>query len=100
MQLSLRVYASSLAFILFVLTSSFAFGQTAVSTDFSDYAPGETVNITGTGFSPGETVTLQVLHVGETGDNATSGAHAPWSVVADDNGNFTATWTVPLDEDE
>ena len=34
------------------------------------------------------------------GDNETSGAHAPWTVMADPSGNFTATWVVPPDQDE
>src|SRR5437016_1933928 len=72
-----------------------------VTTDQADYPPGSTVYITGTGFAPGETVTCQVLHVDATvTDNDTSTAHQPWDVVADDSGNFSTTWYVPLDEDE
>lgn len=73
-----------------------------VQTDKGDYQPGEVAYITGSGFLAGETVTLQVLHVGEEGDNTTSpsGAHLPWNVVADPSGNISSSWQVPLDEDE
>src|SRR6266567_3136861 len=71
-----------------------------VTTDQSDYPPGGTVLITGSGFTPGETVTNQVLHIPDTGDNNTSTAHDPWTVTADDFGNFVTTWLVPFDQDE
>src|SRR5438552_10589123 len=77
-----------------------AFAQATVQTDKQDYSPGETVLITGPGFQPGESVKLQVLHDGVAGDNETSDAHAPWYVTADENGNISATWMVPNDEDE
>jgi len=71
-----------------------------VTTDRQDYHPGETVNISGTGFQPGETVSLQVLHADGLGDDLTSPAHQPWYVGADANGDLQATWIVPADEDE
>src|SRR5205823_12300444 len=71
-----------------------------VTTDKADYAPGETAYITGSGFTAGETVQCQVLHIPDTGDNNTSSAHLPWSVTADGNGSFSTTWDVPLDQDE
>jgi len=71
-----------------------------VTTDQSDYPPGGTVYITGSGFAPGETVTNQVLHIPDIADNVTSPAHQPWTVTADENGNFSTTWYVPLDQDE
>src|SRR5439155_6369053 len=64
------------------------------------YPPGATVTITGTGFTPGETVTLQVLHLDTNGDNDTSAAHQPWTVTADASGNISTTWLVPPDQDE
>ena len=75
--------------------------EATVQTDLLDYPPGATAYITGSGFTPGEWVTLQVLHVGE-GDDLTSptGAHAPWDVKADASGNISSEWLVPLDEDE
>ena len=75
--------------------------QTAtITTDKPDYMPGETVFIAGSGFASGETVTLQVLHYEVNGDNDTSSAHQPWDVEADASGNVSATWVVPLDQDE
>src|SRR5436309_1630155 len=47
-----------------------------------------------------QTVTCQVLHSPTGGDDATSPAHQPWSVTADDAGNISTTWSVPLDDDE
>jgi len=84
---------------LFFVSS--ALGQATVTTDQLDYPPGSIVYITGSGFAPGENVTLQVLHVGD-GDDTTSpsGAHAPWTVVTDSLGNVSSTWIVPFDEDE
>src|SRR5215471_12132142 len=69
-------------------------------TDKEDYAPGETVLIIGSGFLPQEFVTLQVLHADALGDNETSDAHAPWHTMADERGNISSTWRVPIDEDE
>src|ERR1035437_4942584 len=78
-----------------------AFAQTAtITTDKLDYPPGSVVTITGTGFQHEEPVKLQVLHFDINGDNDTSAAHKPWVVNADINGNVSATWTVPLDQDE
>ncbi len=77
-----------------------AFGQEpTVTLDQADldYAPGETVYITGTGWKPGEIVTLEI-------DNLTTpevdcgvynpGPHELWTTVADGNGNFSASWYV------
>ena len=90
-----------LSFFTILLTSVNVFSQTAtISTDQPDYPPGSTVIITGSGFQPGESVTLQVHHYDANGDNDTSPAHQPWTVTADANGNVSATWLVPADEDE
>jgi Ig-like domain-containing protein len=90
----------AISFFVCLFAINFAAAQTAtITTDQPDYPPGSTVILMGSGFAAGDTVRLQVLHVGD-GDNETSGAHAPWIVVADDNGNFTTTWIVPPDEDE
>ena len=43
------------------LSSSELYGFATIKTDRDDYAPGETVTMTGTGWEPGETVSL-VLH--------------------------------------
>ncbi len=71
-----------------------------VMTDRQDYHPGEVVNISGTGFEPGETISLRVVHAYGDGDDDTSPAHQPWYVSADLNGDFQSTWLVPADEDE
>src|SRR5262245_3003339 len=75
----------------------------AVWTNKPDYLPGETVTITGTGFQPGETVNLQVLHT--DGTLNTGPAHAPWQVTdggAGDpdgraDGTIQTTWVVDDD---
>src|SRR5438552_3757099 len=93
--------AAVLCALFFVqLISASALAQATVTTDQSDYPPGGTVYITGAGFAPGETVTNQVLHIPDIGDNNTSPAHQPWTVTADADGNFSTTWDVPFDEDE
>ena len=81
-------------------SGEFVFFVQSVTTDKEDYSPGQPVLISGSGFQAGESVTLQVLHEGTTGDNETSGAHAPWYTTADENGNIFSTWIVPVDEDE
>lgn len=84
-----------------VLTASGAQGDSAstsfaesadpvLTTDQSNYAPGATVQIAGSGFVPNETVTLQVVD-GLSG-LALAGA-SPWSATTDSDGSFTATWT-------
>ncbi len=74
------------------------FGQT-VTLDQADldYAPGETVYITGSGWHPGETVMLEVANL--TNPNVDCGPvnpqpHVSWITVADGAGNFTASWYV------
>ena len=89
------IHAYLMVFVILVCGAKIASAQT-VTTDQSDYAPGSTVNIAGTGFAPGETVQLQVLNVTDPTD--TGDEHAPWTVTADTNGNFTATWYVTDDE--
>ncbi|MGZ3953940.1 MAG: YDG domain-containing protein, partial [Flavisolibacter sp.] len=87
-----------LAIIFFAFSFS-AIAQATLHTDSSDYHPGSTVIITGSGFTPSETVVLQVTHVTD-GNNETSSAHTPWNVVADESGNIAAKWLVPVDQDE
>ncbi|HXU77487.1 MAG TPA: hypothetical protein VN794_13020, partial [Methylomirabilota bacterium] len=94
------VHFAWLVFSLFALFSSTAAFAQSVTTDQGDYPPGGTVYITGAGFAPGESVQCQVLHIPDTGDNNTSFAHLPWTVSADQAGNFATTWDVPFDQDE
>ena len=96
----LKLIACSFVTVLFMFSISMVNAQATLTTDATDYPPGGTVTLTGSGFWGGETVALQVLHVDSLGDNDSSDAHQPWDVVADDLGNFTATWLVPADEDE
>ncbi|MEL1241447.1 HYR domain-containing protein, partial [Flavobacterium flavipallidum] len=84
-----------IANLLFVNTS---FGQIVMLDQADlDYAPGETVYITGTGWHPGETVLLEVENLtNPTVDcgPVTPPPHETWTTVADENGNFTASWYV------
>jgi hypothetical protein len=64
-----------------VLNSSTA----TVTTDKVDYAPGQLVTMTGTGFQPNEAVTI-VLHEQQTGQ-----PDRTFTSVADSQGNFTNT---------
>jgi hypothetical protein len=90
--------------IVFVMTNLFfsnaAFGQEpSITLDQADldYAPGETVYITGSGWKPGETVTLEVSNL--TNPDVDCGPVSPephvlWTIVADGAGNFNASWYV------
>jgi hypothetical protein len=64
-----------------------------VQTDKDDYAPGETVTITGAGFSPNEGVDLLLEEDADI--------HEPvqWSVTADANGGFVDTSFSPEEHD-
>jgi len=67
-----------------------------VQTDKADYAPGETAQITGAGFAPGEEVTLQVIHTNGTDEGGAG--HSPWGVTADSAGGFSTWWYVDPDD--
>ena len=99
--MNLRLRSLLLTLFAIVLTSANTFSQTAtIATDALDYPPGSTAIITGAGFQPGETVTLQVLHYPTCCDDSTSASHQPWRVVADASGNVSSSWLVPGDQDE
>jgi trimeric autotransporter adhesin len=68
----------------------------SVNTDLLDYAPGATARVCGSGFRPGETVQLQVLHTDGTPN--TGQGHDPWPVVADTRGDFQTAWFVARDD--
>ncbi|MFV8347939.1 IPT/TIG domain-containing protein, partial [Flavobacterium sp. ZB4P13] len=70
---------------LFFASAAFGQLQATVTTDKDDYAPGEYVIITGTGWTPGETVTL---HFDETPKPATCLLSHDRTVVADAVGNI------------
>ncbi|HKH45238.1 MAG TPA: ExeM/NucH family extracellular endonuclease [Thermoanaerobaculia bacterium] len=75
--------------------SGLAQAQTApwLYTDRATYVAGDTVLITGRDFAPGE-VTLQVTHAGG-GDEPDMG-HEPQTVTVQDDGTFTAHWSLRL----
>src|SRR5215217_8429840 len=84
----------AITILLFLLTNA-SFAQT-LTTDKSDYAPGTTCTLTGSGFAAGEEVSLQVLHADGTPD--TGEDHDAWPITAGDDGGFTATWHVCTDD--
>jgi hypothetical protein len=66
-----------------------------INIDKQDYAPGETVQITGTGWQPGESVTLDVEHLSQPiPDYGTTNPYLPWTVTADASGEFSTIWYV------
>ncbi len=83
----------AIASILTVCTATAAFAQATVATDRADYAPGDTVLVTGTGWSPGEIVTLTF-----TRDPA-GPAPAVYTVTADPSGNILHHELAILPED-
>ncbi|HEY3044376.1 MAG TPA: kelch repeat-containing protein, partial [Vicinamibacterales bacterium] len=63
-------------------TGAELYGFATLKTDMQDYAPGETVTITGAGWEPGETVTMVLQEVPQTHEDRTLTA------TADDSGNI------------
>jgi Invasin, domain 3/Bacterial Ig-like domain (group 3) len=84
------------AFWLTLILAGKTFAQAGVTTDQTDYAPGSSVQITGSGFAPGENVQLQVVNL--TNPSDTGPEHDPWTVTSDINGNFITSWFVTSDE--
>jgi Prealbumin-like fold domain len=78
---------------LLLLSNTF---EASVFTDKPNYQPGETAVITGSGFSPNEIITLQIIHIDDTAEGGEG--HTPWNVAADAFGNFTSTWFVDPDD--
>jgi hypothetical protein len=64
------------------LASTELYGFATVKTDQADYAPGSIVTITGSGWKPGETVTLSLV------ESPLIDTHPNLSAVADANGNI------------
>jgi uncharacterized Zn-binding protein involved in type VI secretion len=90
----------TLAFVLFLSLAAFKVqGQATIKTDLLDYPPGSTAIITGTGFQPGETVTLQVVHVDGDSLGTDEQYHQPFTTIADGSGNVSTAWWVPDDGD-
>ncbi len=65
------------------LPSTEVYGFATVKTDQADYAPGTTVTITGSGWQPGETVTLTLV------ESPLIDTHGPFPVTADASGNIS-----------
>jgi hypothetical protein len=85
--------------LFLVLLSAFSMATQAqvLSIDKLDYAPGETVYISGTGWTAGEEVFLQVFNETFPELNLTN-HYLYWSVFADDNGDFSSVWDVTEEE--
>jgi Prealbumin-like fold domain len=66
--------------------------EASVSTDKLHYEPGETVRITGSGFSANERVTLQVRHHDRRVE--VGPAYDPWDVQANAAGEISSSWMV------
>src|SRR5437773_2346259 len=95
MQPILRLLTTSFAAILFLFTSSVAFGQATVTSDQADYAPLSNAVFTGSGFAPYENVVLKVRNLNQPCNTvAADSSYYPWTVVADENGAFVTNWTV------
>src|SRR6185369_5258271 len=74
--------------------ASLSFAQSpTVSTDKDDYVPGEIVHISGSGWLPGETVTMILFETPETPDVRMLTA------VADAAGSFTNEDFAPVERD-
>src|SRR5439155_22489482 len=67
------------------LASAELYGFATVKTDMPDYAPAETVIVTGAGWQPGESVSLLLQEVPKTHDDRTLTA------IADEAGNILNT---------
>lgn len=65
------------------LASAEVYGFAWVKTDAADYPPGTTVNITGGGWLPNETVTITLV------ESPLIDTHGPFTAVADANGNIS-----------
>ena len=78
-------------FNLFLISNS-SFSQ-QVFTDKSDYSPGETAQITGSGFHGGDSIILEIRHIGPNMPDPTH-THDFWTAIADEDGNFTTNWYV------
>ena len=69
------------------------YGYATVKTDKDDYAPGEIVTFTGSGWQPGETVTLKVSEDADTHNDF------DLTAVADEFGNIVNTEFYPREDD-
>ncbi|HET8966247.1 MAG TPA: hypothetical protein VFN20_08530, partial [Candidatus Acidoferrum sp.] len=75
------------------VSSAELYGFATVKTDAADYAPGSVVTITGTGWQPGETVTLTLV------ESPLFDTHPVMTAVADGQGRLTNTEFSPDEHD-
>jgi len=75
------------------MKSAELYGFATVKTDRADYAPGTTVEISGGGWVPGESVKLMLV------ESPVHGTHTLLPVTADAAGNIVSTQFVPNVED-
>ena len=79
----MRVFLRCLPVLaLFLSLSISAFAQCSVTTDKSDYLPGQVALITGSGWQPGETVDLDL-------QKSYPNAPLDWTSTADADGNIS-----------
>ena len=64
----------------------------AILTDKTGYFAHETAVVTGSGFAPGEIVTLRVVHADGTAEAGMG--HEPFVAAADEAGNLAAEWSI------
>jgi hypothetical protein len=85
-------FLTNVALLILLASPIFA---TEVFTDREDYPPGDQVVIVGIDFWAFEPVTVQVTHY--DGGTPSSPEYDPWTVIADDYGDFETYWMVPED---
>src|SRR5213593_4362056 len=80
---------------------SVAHATAVISTDKADYSPGETVQISGTGFSPGLSVSVSVTRPTGVVDNCSAGGRfTNGCPTADSSGNFQIPYQLDGDYGE
>jgi len=70
----------------------------SVITDTTDYPPGATVTISGSGFSSNENVSVHVTHY--DGSPVGGEGHDPWTVRTNFSGGLITSWVVPYDDND
>ena len=88
---TLRFLPLALAASASLATAPVARAQ-SLSTCSSDYTPGSTANLTGSGWLPGEVVMLEITRA--DGQPTDGEDHLPFGAVVDASGQFASTWDV------
>jgi len=89
--------AGVISTLLLCAVAQAAMLSAVVSTDTLDYAPGDTVYIEGSGFSPNESVRVQVHYQVGLPDPENAQYYEPWTVTATAMGDVSTIWIVPDD---